>query len=74
MKGTDMNQAFICDTVRTPVGRYGGTLAGIRTDDLGAVPIRALLQRNPGLTRRRLRRCSTAAPTKPARTTATWRG
>ncbi|SYZ51405.1 3-oxoadipyl-CoA thiolase [Xanthomonas arboricola pv. juglandis] len=49
MKGTDMNQAFICDTVRTPVGRYGGTLAGIRTDDLGAVPIRALLQRNPGL-------------------------
>jgi acetyl-CoA acyltransferase len=42
-------QAFICDAVRTPFGRYGGWLAGIRPDDLAAIPIRALLARNPGL-------------------------
>ncbi|MDP2823409.1 MAG: 3-oxoadipyl-CoA thiolase [Sulfuritalea sp.] len=39
-------QAFICDAVRTPIGRYGGTLSGIRTDDLGALPIKALMARN----------------------------
>jgi acetyl-CoA C-acetyltransferase len=41
-----MNQAFICDAVRTPFGRYGGALADVRTDDLGAMPLRALMQRN----------------------------
>ena len=41
-----MSEAFICDAVRTPIGRYGGTLARVRTDDLAAVPIRALVQRN----------------------------
>ena len=41
-----MNEAFICDAIRTPFGRYGGALAGVRTDDLGAIPIRALMQRN----------------------------
>ena len=40
-------QAFICDAIRTPFGRYGGALASIRTDDLGAIPIRALMARNP---------------------------
>ena len=44
-----MNDAFICDAIRTPIGRYGGKLAGVRADDLGAVPLRALLQRNAGL-------------------------
>jgi 3-oxoadipyl-CoA thiolase len=44
-----MEQAFVCDAVRTPFGRYGGALAGIRTDDLAAVPLRALLVRNPHL-------------------------
>ena len=39
--------AFICDAVRTPFGRYGGALSSIRTDDLGALPIRALMQRGP---------------------------
>ncbi|MBS0593455.1 MAG: 3-oxoadipyl-CoA thiolase [Proteobacteria bacterium] len=39
--------AFICDAIRTPFGRYGGALSSVRTDDLGAVPIRALMQRNP---------------------------
>ena len=43
------NHAFICDAVRTPIGRYGGTLAGIRTDDLAALPIKALMARNPGV-------------------------
>jgi acetyl-CoA C-acetyltransferase len=40
-------QAFICDAVRTPFGRYGGALSSVRTDDLGAIPIKALMQRNP---------------------------
>jgi acetyl-CoA acyltransferase len=40
------NQAFICDAVRTPFGRYGGSLSSVRTDDLGAVPLRALMERN----------------------------
>jgi acetyl-CoA acyltransferase len=44
-----MNDAFICDAVRTPIGRYGGALAAVRTDDLAAVPIAALLKRNPTL-------------------------
>ena len=42
-----MNEVFICDAVRTPFGRYGGALASIRTDDLAAIPIRALVARNP---------------------------
>src|SRR6478735_4106892 len=42
-----MPEAFICDAVRTPIGRYGGALAKVRTDDLGAVPIKALNKRNP---------------------------
>ncbi|MDB5891740.1 MAG: pcaF1 [Polaromonas sp.] len=40
-------QAFICDAIRTPFGRYGGALSSVRTDDLGAIPIQALMQRNP---------------------------
>ncbi|WP_313280166.1 3-oxoadipyl-CoA thiolase [Delftia tsuruhatensis] len=43
------NQAFICDAIRTPFGRYGGTLSPVRADDLGAVPIKALMERNPGV-------------------------
>ena len=41
-----MTQAFICDAIRTPFGRYGGALSSVRTDDLGAIPLRALMQRN----------------------------
>jgi 3-oxoadipyl-CoA thiolase len=44
-----MTDAFICDAVRTPIGRYGGALAQIRPDDLAAVPLRALKERNPGV-------------------------
>jgi len=41
-----MNEAYLCDAIRTPIGRYGGSLAGVRADDLGALPIRALMDRN----------------------------
>ncbi len=44
-----MTEAFICDAIRTPIGRYGGALAGVRADDLGAIPIRALMARHPSL-------------------------
>ncbi|NKJ45797.1 3-oxoadipyl-CoA thiolase [Burkholderia sp. SG-MS1] len=44
-----MNDAIICDAIRTPIGRYGGALKDVRADDLGAVPIRALIERNPGV-------------------------
>lgn len=44
-----MNDAYICDAIRTPIGRYGGALKDVRADDLGAVPIKALIQRNPGV-------------------------
>jgi acetyl-CoA acyltransferase len=44
-----MRQVFICDAIRTPIGRYGGALAGVRPDDLGAIPLQALMRRNPGV-------------------------
>ena len=44
-----MKNAYIVDAIRTPFGRYGGGLAAVRADDLGAVPIQALMQRNPGV-------------------------
>ncbi len=44
-----MNEAFICDAIRTPIGRYGGSLATIRADDLAALPLKALVERNPGV-------------------------
>ncbi len=44
---SNTTQAFICDAIRTPFGRYGGALSSIRTDDLGAIPLRALMARNP---------------------------
>ena len=44
-----MNEAFLCDAIRTPFGRYGGALASVRTDDLAALPLRALMARNPNV-------------------------
>ncbi|RFB68570.1 3-oxoadipyl-CoA thiolase [Herbaspirillum sp. 3R11] len=44
-----MMEAFICDAIRTPFGRFGGALSGVRADDLAALPIRALIERNPGV-------------------------
>jgi 3-oxoadipyl-CoA thiolase len=49
MKDATVTEAYICDAVRTPIGRYAGALSHVRADDLGALPIRALLERNPGL-------------------------
>ncbi|HEY0920786.1 beta-ketoacyl synthase N-terminal-like domain-containing protein, partial [Devosia sp.] len=44
-----MTEAYICAYVRTPIGRFGGALSGVRADDLGATPLRALVERHPGL-------------------------
>ncbi|HEX8442710.1 MAG TPA: 3-oxoadipyl-CoA thiolase [Allosphingosinicella sp.] len=44
-----MTEAFICEAVRTPIGRYGGALSSVRADDLAAIPIKALIDRNPGV-------------------------
>ena len=44
-----MREAFICDGIRTPIGRYGGALSSVRADDLAAIPLRELLVRNPRL-------------------------
>jgi acetyl-CoA acyltransferase len=44
-----MTNAFICDAIRTPIGRYGGALSSVRADDLGAIPLRALMARNPNV-------------------------
>ncbi len=44
-----MTEAYICDAIRTPIGRYGGVLKDVRTDDLGAAPIKALMERNSGV-------------------------
>ncbi len=49
MSDFKLQDAFICDAVRTPFGRYGGALSSLRTDDLGAIPLRALMQRNPNV-------------------------
>src|SRR5476651_2046634 len=44
-----MTDAFICDAIRTPIGRYAGALKDVRADDLGALPLRELMRRNPGV-------------------------
>jgi acetyl-CoA acyltransferase len=44
-----MTEVFICDSIRTPIGSYGGSLSSVRADDLAAVPLKALMERNPGL-------------------------
>src|SRR3569833_3143415 len=44
-----MAEAYICDFTRTPIGRYAGALKDVRTDDLAAIPIRALMERNTGV-------------------------
>ena len=44
-----MGDAFICDAIRTPIGRFGGALSSVRTDDLGTLPLKALMARNTGV-------------------------
>ena len=65
-----MPEAFICDAIRTPIGRYGGVLASIRTDDLGAIPIAALIERNPGLDPAAIDDLAYGCANQRARTTA----
>src|SRR4051794_25887300 len=48
-RSANVTEAYICDAARTPIGRYGGSLAHVRADDLAAIPIRALIDRNPGV-------------------------
>src|ERR1700761_7961896 len=49
MPTVQLAEAYLCDGIRTPFGRYGGALAAVRTDDLAALPLRALQQRKPGV-------------------------
>ncbi len=49
MTAQNTNDVFICDYIRTPIGRFGGSLSSVRADDLGAIPLRALIARNPGV-------------------------
>ena len=51
---TKSREAWICDYVRTPFGRYGGDLSPVRTDDLGAIPLESLISRNPNLESNRI--------------------
>ena len=67
-----MKNAYIIDAIRTPFGRYAGGLAPVRADDLGAIPIKALMERNPSINWEKLMTLSTAVPTRPVKTTATW--
>lgn len=68
-----MRDAFICDGVRTPVGRYGGALSAVRADDLGAIPLRALLERYPQLDPERIDDVIFGCANRAGKTTATWR-
>jgi hypothetical protein len=70
-----MTEAYICDYVRTPIGRYGGSLATVRADDLAALPICELMRRHPGLADK-VEEVFLGCATRRARTTATshaWR-
>jgi len=49
MNNAKSNNAYICDAIRTPIGRYGGSLSTVRADDLGAIPLKALIERNPAV-------------------------
>jgi acetyl-CoA acetyltransferase len=68
-----MADAYICDAVRTPIGRYAGGLAPVRADDLGAVPLKALQERNPGVDWEAVEDVVFGCANRPARTTATSR-
>jgi acetyl-CoA acetyltransferase len=68
-----MPEAFICDYVRTPIGRFGGALAGVRADDLAAVPLKRSWRAVAGWTGARSTTWSSAAPIRPGRTIATSR-
>lgn len=68
-----MAEAFICDYIRTPIGRFGGALSSVRADDLGAIPLKALMERNQDMDWAAVEEVFSAAPTRLVKTTATWR-
>ena len=68
-----MTEAFICDAVRTPIGRFAGALARVRTDDLGAIPLKALMARNASVDPERIEEVFYGCAKQRARTTETWR-
>jgi len=65
-----MPEAYICDAVRTPIGRYGGALSTVRADDLAAAPIKALMDRNAATDWSAVDDVIYGAPIRPARTIA----
>lgn len=68
-----MNQAFICDGVRTPFGRFGGTLSSVRSDDLAALPLKALIARHPNLDWSAVDDVIYGCANQAGKITATWR-
>ena len=68
-----MNQVFICDAIRTPFGRYGGALSAVRTDDLAAMPIKALMARNPSVDWQAVTDVLLGCVNQAVKTTAMWR-
>lgn len=68
-----MRDAFICDGIRTPIGRYGGALAGVRADDLAAIPLRELLNRNPKLDASAIDDVIFGCANQAGKITVTWR-
>lgn len=67
-----MADVFICDFIRTPIGRHGGALARVRADDLAAVPIRSLIERNRSMNLVEIDKVLLGCANRPARTTETW--
>ena len=65
-----MTDAYICDYIRTPIGRFGGTLSSVRTDDLAAEPLKAFRNETPMLTGKRLTMCCMDAPIRQVKTIA----
>ena len=68
-----MIDVFICDYIRTSIGRYGGGLSSIRTDDLGALPLKALVERNPTMDLAAMDEVIFGCANQAVKTIVTWR-
>lgn len=68
-----MADAYICDFIRTPIGRFGGSLSSVRTDDLGAIPLKALIERNPNVDFGDVDDVIFGCANQAGKTIATWR-
>lgn len=67
-----MTEAYICDYIRTPIGRFGGALSSVRADDLGAVPLKALMERNASVDWEAIEDVIFGCANQAGRTTAMW--